>query len=96
MSVRNRLALRFIDAAPPELRPAVLREFRTLVRDGLTKEAAHAFAMARAEVQGDLVAELQGVSSRLIRRFDAELAGLGWPKDYAAARLGLDSSRRRR
>lgn len=55
---RASIAVNIIPLAPPRLREQILAEFRFMVRDGLLREAAATYAVARDPVKELLKAEL--------------------------------------
>ena len=74
---RNRYALNLFLAVPDGLRPKILREFATLVRDGYLWESAKSYAKATEGTRALLRAALMALSERQRRAFAAVLEQAG-------------------
>jgi hypothetical protein len=86
MTVRNPLVQGLYRDAPYEVRDHNVREFRSLVRDGLSRDAARAIAASSPERWPMLAASLDAVDKRMIRKLEDDLVNLGLPTAQFSAR----------
>jgi hypothetical protein len=78
MMVRNPLLQRLYANAPAEIREKAVGEFRLLVRDGLTRDAARSLMSATRDRQIALAGSLDAMDPRMVRKLESALAEIGW------------------